>query len=848
MNQAVSTLKTQKEKLFKIWAEQNKIKNKVRYIMHEHTKFVDWVTKETVKAFYPPENWCIVALGSYGRRQMNPHSDVDIMIVTTDTNEMLADISREIYDIFYALDYEISIVTRTVDECIKLSSRDDIIKTSLFDHRLVYGNRKLYENYTDSIQSGVIHRDIYEFVSRKVENLKTRHSHFGNTVFVLEPNVKEGVGGIRDYHTLLWLGKAWFSTKNILDMRNKGFISEEDYSKLRNALYFLWQLRNALHLISGKKNDVLYIDHRPTVADMLGLPKTDTKFNDRLMRKYYYYASNLHRISEKYIDMFNHREPLNVTPKTFFISDKILLRENHVSLVFQENISLTDIFELFYYSSLYNKTPDEHILEHTQHIIKREVWKERNSRFINFMFKSLLSLKSSISTQIRKMHESAVLDKFIPEFGNTYCLTEASLYHKYTVDEHSIQALEHIDKLFTIEEGSNFILRLKEILTTLEAHDILILRLSILLHDIGKVKQGKHTDIGANLCLPIAERMGLGKDLSEKLIFLVRNHLVINKIISKNDVYSPTVIKRFAELVKDVETLNLLVLLTYADMNAVNDNVWTNWKEDLVDDLYTNTIRFFEYKNYNAYISTQAEQSKKRLLEELGADYMQLILSLPPAILTDENREHLERFIKHLLCKHSFVKTYKTGSNLLKVFVYYRDEFGFFNKISGILTCLDGNILRGKSYALANGMIIDVFTVSGTEDIDETRINNMLRDIHNNKANLDNCVENKRKKFLNRFQRAKLTMSLDRIRVKVNNSQSDVYTVIRVYAPDRVGLLYDITKVFSSFNLMVGMFILDTKGEVAVDTFYICTRSGKKIFSSTLLDLIKNKILEVIYR
>jgi [protein-PII] uridylyltransferase len=835
----------EKEELFAKIRLYNRKRGTIRDSVKKHTLWVDKIIKEYLSGQKEIEKkFCAVALGGYGRSQLNPYSDLDIMLLTKiDINE---DIVRNLYDILYSLGYECYIATRNIDECIELSKKDDTIKTSLFDSRYIVGNKILYKEYNNILIKDIINYKKRDFIDRKLEYMEKRYSQYGNTVFVLEPNIKEGVGSLRDYHTLNWIGKVQLYTKSILDMKKKNIISQEDYIQMRNSLYFLWQMRNALHFLTNKKTDILYLDLRDKVASEMGY-ESSKRFSaqERLMRKYYYHARSIERITQKYLDLMLKKD--SMSKKSFFISNDILLDKQKIC----NKSKLLDIFDvliMFYYSALYGVGVSLESLDKMKKITSLNIRKKQKDKNIAFTFRNILSLDKPISKTLRIMHESGFLDRYIPEFGNICCLSEFSLYHKYTVDEHSIQAFEHLDKLYSFDIPKTFITRLSYIWKTLPPHDRFILRLAVLLHDIGKIKKENHAIVGAELAKNVAKRLNLGNDLTEKLIFLIKNHLLISQTISTRDIDDPKTLSDFVLIVNDKNKLKLLSLLSYVDMKSVNDNVWNSWRESLIEALYLKTVYYLEDKNYDEFLRINAKESRRIIKSIVGKDYENLVEEFPDNIFNDIDDESMSKYIKNIQDTKKSVFIYKTGKDIDKLIVYYKNEFGFFHKISGVLACFNINIISAKSYNLKNGMIVDVFNVNIPKDytIDAISIENMLNDVENGKIDLNQRVLSKKSVFLSRTQKAKLEISLSQIDVVVDNDLSDMYTVIRVYAQDRIGLVYDITKVFYKFKMHIGMFILDTKGAIAVDTFYVVDERYKKIYLDKLVNLIKSGLYEVL--
>ncbi len=835
----------EKNRLLNYLRGLNKKRSGVRDVVKIHSKWVDEVIREYFSLInISKKDISVVALGGYGRKQLNLYSDIDIMLLTQKgVDEGLV---KGLYDVLYYLGYECYIATRNIDECVSLSKKDDTIKTSLYDSRFLYGSYSLFKKFEDVLVNKIIKDKPDEFIKAKLDYLNSRYKTYGNTIFVLEPNIKEGVGALRDYHTLLWIGKTLFLTKNVLDMKKKGIISEEDYFQLKHSLYFLWQIRNALHFVTSKKTDILHLDLRNKVAAEMGY-KSHGRFDaqERLMRKYYYNARYMERITQKYLNIFLNKEKKE--GKIFYIDNHTFCKGNILSSDKKEP-GVEDVFYIFYYSALYGLNISIKTLDKIREITKYNIRKNRKDSAVAFVFREILSVKKPISKTIRMMHEVGLLDKYIPEFGNICCLSEYSLYHKYTVDEHSIQALEYLDLLYDFDVPKTFLVRLSYLWKNLKPHERFVLRLAVLLHDIGKIEKEKHEIVGAKLSETVAKRLNLGRDLEDKLVFLIKNHLLINRTVSGRDIEDAKTLRDFVGIVKSKENLILLNLLNYADMKAVNDNVWTSWRESIVESLYMKSTYFFEDRNYDEVLRINARESKRRIKTILGNTYEKTVEELPDNIFKDIDTKNAAQYIKDIQDTKRNVFLYRTGKGMDKLLVYYKNEFGLFHKISGVLACFNVNIISAKSYDLKNGMIIDIFDVSIPKDyeVKSEEIEKMLNDVEKNTVNLNECVVAKKNIFLSRSEKAKLEISLSAIDVVIDNDLSDIYTVISIKAPDRIGLIYDITKVFLKFKLYIGMFILDTKGAVAVDTFYVVDEHFKKIYSEKFINIVKSGLYEIL--
>ncbi|MGC8502530.1 HD domain-containing protein [Desulfurella sp.] len=832
----------QKKLLFEQLRSLNKKTKSGRSLLKIHSKWVDEVIQEFYKNFSQNTQSCIIALGGYGRNQLNPYSDIDLMILYTKLDNSIEKLSKDLSDLLYKLGYDTSVIVRTLKDCYELSKKDDTIKTSLMDSKYVCGNQKLFLRY-EFILKKIIEMDKVSYVKTKIESYQIRHAKYGNTVFVLEPNIKEGVGGLRDYHSVVWIYKAIFNTKNALDMKKHNLMTDFDYETLTSALYFLWRLRNAMHFVANGKNDILYLNLREAIASEMQIYASSYfSAQERLMRKYYYYARKMQDVCEKLINKASIYISENKNPVVFEIDSKTKVVNNHIE--FYDDLNLYNILMLFYYCVRYcaNLSFDNIYLINTINISTQKI-----DSFVFKLFRLIFSYPKPIYKQIYQMHKSNLLNKLIPEFGKIYCLSEYSMYHKYTVDEHSLQALYFLDELFEKETDSPFIMRLQHIFLSLNERDLFLLRFAVLLHDIGKLKKQKHEVLGAEMSLKISDRFGLGKELKQDLYFLIKNHLLINRVISYQDIDDTKTVLNALNTVKDKRMLNLLLLLTYADMNAVNDNVWSKWKEQLLETLYIKLILSLEKKDQNELILTDAKKKKKTILKQIQEkETLDFLNRIPESLIFDMDEQTILQLLK------TFSKSQKNNYFMVeqkdeyaRLFVLAKEKIGLINKIAGIMLCANASIILGKTYTLDKNNTIVVFTTKN-KDLDEKYIEELFLKSEQDESFLDECTRKNTNKFLNRLEKTKIEMSIKRIEVEVDNNQSDIYTVVRIHAPDKLGLLYNITKVFKDLEIFIGSIIIDTKGEVAVDTFYVLSSGFKKIYDNKFINLLKARLYEIL--
>ncbi|MBI5047775.1 MAG: [protein-PII] uridylyltransferase, partial [Deltaproteobacteria bacterium] len=693
----------------------------------------------------------------------------------------------------------------------------------------------------------------------KLEESRTRQAKYGGSVYMLEPNVKEGEGGLRDMHTALWVAKAKHGIDSMDMLAEKGFLLRDAAARLKTSIDFLLRVRNELHFEGKKKTDQLTFDHQERIARFFGFEDTkDSLAVEKFMHQYYRHASNISYFSSLITNRCVYGQAVPLPPrcktekdidKDFKICDGSLTLSNEN--VFED--SPASIMRVFEYGAKFNVELDNFTRER---IIKNRFRVDEN--FINSIeagqsFLNILKSGAAFET-LQEMHRLRVLERYMPEFGDITCRVQHDMYHIYTVDIHSLFAVRELERLRSAEYKKVFFL-LAEILEEVKRPELIVL--SVLLHDIGKSMGKGHAEKGAELIPKICGRLGLSEEDAATVKFLVKNHLILADTAQYRDLHDEKLIIDFAKTVGDMERLNLLYLLTFSDVRAVGPEVWSHWKGALFQELYFKAVTVIERGTFEIeeakaklqkIMKTVAELLQGEISHEIVDDYFQL---LPHRYFLSNSAEVIAEHIKIvqqlgdkpyiLLVKQNLERQYT------EVIICTLDVHGLFSKITGVMAANSINILGAQINTLKNGIVLDILQVNshiGEIITDERKWSNVERDLTEaltGKTPVERLVLRRGPSILDKKAKPRV-----HTRVDVDNEVSDAFTVIDIHTQDRIGLLYTITSALSKLGLYIHIAKIATKGDAAADIFYVKDIFGQKIYYKERLKEIRKTIFEAL--
>jgi len=807
----------------------------------------------------------VVATGGYGRVELCPKSDVDIMFLVESKDKKIESIAVEFFQNLWNSKFNIGHSFRTIDECLELFDVDVESWASLLESRFVCGDRNLYDHFIWKIKEKSLGDRSLNFVNAIIEGNKLRHQKYGNTIKLLEPNVKKSAGGLRDLHTLLWIFKSidpdfWNLSedqsmcKSMIElMFEKGMISEEKFYAVIDAFEFLLWTRIKLHLVTEGITDVLDFNVKEKVAFELGyVDDVNKRGVEIFMRDYYLKAREILMLNKIFTMGFEELLNLGLSGEVETLDNNFSLRDGKKIILntLKESLNPEEIFTAFLYKCKTGADFDESLKK----TIINSVDKVDFSNEINLakIFIEILNSKSGVASTLELMHEVGILGRYIPIFDKLTGLYQHNRYHYFTVDEHTLRAIGNAEKLFL--DDSN----LGEIFRNIKRRDVLYL--GILFHDAGKaVKIEGHAEIGAEIARDFLSRINF--DAVEDVCFLVRNHLLMEQVAFRRNFYEPETLHSFASNFKSKEQLDMLYILTYADLSAVNPDVWTSWKAQLLEELYLLTepvvkgkltleeiYSLFEERTNRRIASIISSLSEKLNREEIENHFENLIENDSYLdVFTDvEIGEHIKAISESGLRKVDVVFSHK--DRYTEITVITKDAPFVLARICGVLSANDANIFDARIFTRKDGIVIDKFRVfdyvSGealtTKQCE--KIKQDMEDVFNGYVNLDELFERHRRKWKRKIENVRKN-----VKIAVEFEDSKDYTIIDVFAPDSLGFLYKVSRKMSELGLNIYFAKIATRTDGIVDSFYVLDLNGNKIVDDETRRKIRNEILSVIY-
>jgi [protein-PII] uridylyltransferase len=805
----------------------------------------------------------IAARGGYGRRELNPQSDIDLLFLHDYKRGPYVEIVTEI--ILHALwDAGLTVGhgVRTARECVRLANEDLKEKTALLDVRFLAADEKLFAELDKLLVAEVLNRNQQKFFAAKLTETRERHARYGDSVYLLEPHLKEGEGGLRDLHTAMWLARVKYKVHSLEELVQKAIITEEELRNVDQARDFLWRVRNSLHFLTGRHFDQLTFEMQERIEPLLGFaPIEGQGAGAALMRAYYQHASTIFQFSEGLIarvvegpagGRFFRRVPTRTIRPGVVVQQNLLgLAES--DLFSREPINLITIYADCQAHGVELSGSAYQLVRDNLALIDDRM---RADPLVGEALLKILAGRRRVADTLEAMHRSGVLGAIIPEFGKLYARVLHDLYHIYTVDRHSLAAIRELERL----RGGEF--KDSTPLLTEVARDfdnMPLVFLALLLHDIGKGHGHEHHERGATLAAEVSQRLGLNPEEIDLVVFLVRNHLWMSQVAQKGDIDDERTVDEFARGVGSIDRLKALYLLTYADMRAVAPNVYNNWRDMLLSDLYLRALKLMEQGDREAVDPARrlatAKAAVRERLRESGApeaDIESFLAEMPEryfftvpegdiALHFDLMRALGDRA---LVCRHRHFPELE----FTEFTVVTRDQPGLFSMIAGALTANNLNILSARITTRLSGVALDMFRVShlmgaGALAMDEERWGRVQRDLERVVTGEQDIaalvaaahhVKTARRKFVRNVP----------TEVTVDNRSSEQYTVIDVFTQDRVGLLFTITHALFELGLLIHFARISTNADQALDVFYVSDRADEKITDVARMREVREALLD----
>ncbi len=811
-----------------------------------------------VSHVYPVENpstsehIAVVAVGGYGRGALAPGSDVDLLFIlpykqTPWTEQVVEYMLYMLWD----MGLKVGHATRNIDECIRLSRSDTTICTAILDARLICGAEPLFNEMEKRFEAEVVRNSAREFIAAKLAERDVRHRKAGDTRYLVEPNVKEGKGGLRDLQTLFWIAKYYYRVNSSGELVKRGVLSRREAQMFRKSEDFLWAVRCHMHFLTGKAEERLSFDIQGEIAADLGYhDHPGLSAVERFMKHYFLVAKDVGDLT-RILCAALEDEQAKVAPGFSRVFRRFANRRRKIPgtldfLQDQGRITIADdevfkrdpvnLVRLFHLADIHGLAfhPDAlRLASRSLGLINAAI---REDEEANRLFLSVLTSKKRPGFILRRMNEAGVLGRFIPEFGKIVSMMQFNMYHHYTVDEHLLRAVEIMSRIEQGMEDEAHPLT-ASILPEIDQREVLYV--AILLHDIAKGRPQDHSVAGAAVALKLSRRFGFSEDRAQLVSWLVREHLTMSMIAQSRDLHDRKTIEDFAETVQSLDRLRLLLVLTICDIRAVGPGVWNGWKGQLLRTLYGETELMLSGGFSAATNKVRAREAKQQLAQAL-ADWPEkdrksyLKLHYQPYLLT----VRLEDQIRHA----EFIREAKeTGKPLAtavrthsfhaitEITVLAPDHPRLLTVVAGACAAAGANIADAQVFTTTDGRALDTIMINREFDDDDDelrragRIGAMIEDVLAGRKHLPEVIAHRTK------HRRKVRPFSVKPRVSINNSLSNRFTVIELEGLDRTGLLSDITAVLSDLSLDIASAHITTFGEKVIDTFYVTDLFGHKI-------------------
>jgi [protein-PII] uridylyltransferase len=822
----------------------------------------DYTTTHVIRARNPTEaeRIAIVATGGYGRGVMAPSSDTDLLFLRSykaspHTESVIEYMLYAMWD----MGLKVGHAFRTPNECVKLAAEDVTIKTSMLDARFICGDEVLAADMFELFQKDAVKGKDALFIADKLAERDARHARHGDARYVVEPNLKEGKGGLRDLQTLYWITKHMYGGTTLEDAMRNGPFTDHEYAVFIRAAKFLWTVRCHLHFVTGRPEERLGFDLQPEIASRMGYrDRGEQQGVERFMKRYFLIAKDvggLTRILAAKLEADHKKKPEGLrrflpvrAPQA--LKDKGFTLDNGRINVTSEDVMETDPLNMLRLFTIARREgKDIHPAALTA--------LTRNLRGINETVRELPEARRLVLESImggdrpgqvlRWMNESGLLGRIMPEFGGIVAQTQFNMYHHYTVDEHTIRAVAYISDM---EHGrGDQVALVSELFPLLENRRALYL--AMLLHDTGKGKGDQQIE-GTKTSTRACERLGLPQAETELVAWLVGHHLEMSETAQKRDISDPRTVAQFAELVGSLERLRLLYILTVADIKAVGPAVWNAWKGQLLADLYNNTAAALrggrtDEAGVHAELEARAERRRKALVGQIGS---------VPAIMLEMETAYWTGFDPDDLAWQASVLTdnddtvahrYLADGGAVAMIVSGADRTGLFADLAGTLARLGANVVSAQVFTSNSGRIVDIFMLQDNNKAafaagDAPRMERLeaaMRD-----ALAGNPITGDVKTRAGRREAAFLVQPS----VQIRDDLSAEYTVIDVAGRDRPGLLHEVADVLADMKLSIHSAHVGSYGERVFDAFYVQNAHGQKLGTKARKETLKERLLAVLGR
>jgi [protein-PII] uridylyltransferase len=798
-----------------------------REVLHRLTLLTDRHLRLAWKSLGMPGEIALIAVGGYGRGQLFPHSDVDILILLpASPDAALREKLETLVGNFWDIGLDVGHSVRTLDECFEVASGDVTVQTNLLESRLITGNRELYRKFTRKVQQSI---DPAAFLSAKRIEQQQRHSRHQETN--LEPNIKESAGGLRDLNTILWISRAAGLGRTWLELARRGFITRDEARAINRHERLLELLRIHLHYLAGRHEDRLLFDHQTALAKQLGFAtRANRRASERLMQRYYLTAKSVYLLNTILLQNLELRiaPPANrsvVTPlNPRFVIRGELLSAPDPSIFERDPCAILEVFSLL---------QQHHGIKGIGAVTLRALWRARRrinpaarrDPHMHALFMDILRSPTRMIRELRRMHRYDILARYIPAFGRVTGQMQHDLYHVYTVDEHILKVVRNVRRFAVPELAHEFPL-CSRLMSEFEKPEVLYL--GALFHDIAKGRGGDHSELGKVDALRFCKTHGLSQTDADLVAWLVEQHLMMSATAQKQDLTDPDVVRSFAQRVGDERRLIALYLLTVADIRGTSPKVWNAWKAKLLEDLFHLTRRMLAGEHTGRHDGQRGRQEdamvRLRLYAIPEADYREFWKQLDTAYFLRHEAQEIAWHTRHLHTRvNSEVPVVKARLSPvgegLQVLVYVADQKELFSRICSFFESISFDIFEAKIHTTRHGYALDTFQIQDASNRQPeyrdliSYIEYELTERLTVKGPLPPLTRPRLGRQLRHFP---ITPE-----VVIENDERGTYRMLSIVAGDRPGLLSRVSRTLTAFDINLHSAKINTLGARAEDTFVV---------------------------
>ncbi len=829
-----------------------------------------------------PAPLLLCAIGGFGRGELSPYSDIDIMFLHDSpqragkTHPYIGAVVEQVLYMLWDIGLKVGHSTRSISEAIAQANKDMQSKTSLIEARALAGDERLFDEFRRALARECVRGQEDEYIAARMEDQRSRHEKYGDTVYLQEPNVKNGCGGLRDFQNLIWMAFFKYGVLTLSDLRKKGFVEPAEQRQLEQAYDFILRVRNSMHYLTNRACDVIGLGLQPQIATEFGYRQHDLlRRTEAFMRDYYTASRTIFLLTNTLAERMAIRPP-KASGLRALLGRRARKPEEFDGLILRDSVLEAGSPTVF-------RDEPQRLVRVFLHAQQRgatlspelETLIRKNLKLVTHSFRcapetrdtllAILQHKGQVARVLRMMHETELLGRLLPEFGRLTCLVQHEFFHRYTADEHTLQVVEHLDRVIDATEPPHA--AYKKIFQQFEHPHVLYL--AVLLHDVGKAANVKlHAEASTEMARKVADRLRLGPDEKAMLLFLVRDHLKLSLLSQRRDIDDQATIEAAVRVVKNEVWLDALMLLTFADAAGTSIKTWSEWKQALLWELYHRTKHALAgTERAQNILSRRIEQLYKEVSARLkGQLPLEEIYShfelMPASYYINTSAEESER---HLLLIHRFLTRQMEveqpedalvpvidwqalpAQGYSRVSICTWDRLGLFSKIAGSFAAAELNILSANIYTRGDHVVLDTFSVCdrNLEAVSDPK------QIQTAETMLERTLTNREEinfhQLLERIRAARaetprLQVATIPTVIGFDNDISRSRTVIEIQTEDRIGLLYTITHALTELGLDISFAKISTEKGAAIDTFYVQDHLGQKITDPDRLEQIKSKL------